>query len=175
MKDNDKFEENIYNYFKENREVPQKITQSIYQTNLKKDNHKLFSFYNFRKVTIAALSIITISTGVVFAKNITLFINNIFKDSNGVYTATQNGYIENNPETIYRNSNNTKIQIQEMIMDDFTLDLTMFIEFENNIDITGIENLRIPDLIITDDKVSDDFIQQVDELGINIEVTKVEG
>ncbi len=151
MKNNDKFNEKIYDYFKENNEVPQKITQSIYEAKLKKDNRKIFSFYNIRKVAVAAISIVTISTGVVFAKDITQFVKNIFKDNAGVYTATQNGYIESNPKTIYSNSNNTKTQMQEMIMDDYTLDLTMFIEFEKDIDVTGIESFKIPDLIITDE------------------------
>lgn len=151
MKNNDKFDEKIYGYFKENNEVPQKITQSIYEAKLKEDNRKIFSFYNIRKVAVAAISIVTISTGVVFAKDITQFVKNIFKDNAGVYTATQNGYIESNPKTIYSNSNNTKTQMQEMIMDDYTLDLTMFIEFEKDIDVTGIESFKIPDLIITDE------------------------
>ncbi len=151
MKNNDKFEEKIYDYFKENNEIPQKITQSIYETNLKKNKHKIFNFYNIRKVAIAAISIVTISSGVVFAKDIAQFVKSIFKDSSGVDTATQNGYIETIPETIHSNSSNTKTKIQEIIMDDYTLDLTMFIEFEDNIDITGIESFKIPDLIVTDE------------------------
>ena len=74
MKNNDNFEEKIFNYFKENRDVPDKITQSIYEVKLQKNKYKMFSFDNIRKIAITAISLITVSTGVVFAKDIAQFV-----------------------------------------------------------------------------------------------------
>lgn len=151
MNQKNNFEEKIYNYFKENREVPLKIRNAIFEVNLQKKKRKIFNIYDIRKVAVTAISLVTVTTGVVFAKDIGRFVQNLFKDSAGVYTATQNGYIETNPETIYSDSENTKTRIQEMVMDDYTLDINMIVEFDENIDITGIENFYMPDLIITDD------------------------
>lgn len=151
MKNNDKFNEKIYDYFKENNEVPQKITQSIYEAKLKEDNRKIFSFYNIRKVAVAAISIVTISTGVVFAKDIAQFVKNIFNDNPGVNTAIENGYIYNNLDKVSCESENVKLQIEQMLMDDYTLDLGFLIEFNNNININQFENFKIPDMLVTDE------------------------
>ena len=39
-----------------------------------------------------------------------------------------------------------------MIMDDYTLDLNMVAQFDKDINVTGIEKINIPDMIITDDE-----------------------
>jgi hypothetical protein len=151
MNAHDSFEEKLYNHFKENREVPQKITEAIFETKLKKDKKNIFNFYNLGKAAIVALSVVTISTGIVFAKDISQFVKKIFKDSTGVDTAVQNGYVHEIPTT-YSESKDTKIEFTEMIMDDYTLDLKMIAQLDENMDVTGIENFYIPDMLITDDK-----------------------
>ena len=152
MKNNDNFEEKIYNYFKENRDVPDKITQSIYEVKLQKNKYKMFSFDNIRKIAITAISLITVSTGVVFAKDIAQFVKNIFKDNSGVNTAIENGYIYNDLNKVSCESENVKVQIEQMLMDDYTLDLGFLIEFNNNINIGEYENFGIPDILVTDEE-----------------------
>lgn len=149
MEYKDKFDEKLFNYFKDNNETPMKITEGIKEINLGKEKKKNFNFYNLRKVAVATISLVTVSTGVVFAKDISNFIKNVFYDNKGVNTAVESGYVYEIPN-VYADSKDTKIQITEMIMDDYTLDLNMVAQFDKNINVTGIDKINIPDMIITD-------------------------
>ena len=93
MEHKDKFDEKLFNYFKDNNETPMKITEGIKECNLGKGKKKNFDFYNLRKVAVAAISLVTVSTGVVFAKDISNFIKNVFNDNEGVNTAVESGYV----------------------------------------------------------------------------------
>jgi len=153
MMSNDEFDKKLFNYFKENKQVPKKIEDSILNVNLNRNakTKKIIDMFSVRKVAIAAISLVTISTGVVFAKDISKFVQNLFKDNQGVQTAVDNGYMHENPEMIYFESSSTKIRMQEMVMDDYTLDINFETEFDENIDVTGIENFRIPNMLVTDE------------------------
>ena len=151
MKKSNDFDNIIYKYYKENNQVPQKITEAIWDVELKSKKKKISYFTNVKKVAITIISIISITTGIVFAKDISEFIKSIFNDSEGVDTATRNGYVYTAPEKIYSESDNTKTSITDLLMDDYTLDLNMIALFEEDIDVTGIEKINIPDIIITDD------------------------
>lgn len=148
MEQKDKFDETVFDYFRNNHETPTKITNAIKEVNLRKEKKSIFDIYNLRKVAVATISLFTISTGVVFAKDISNFIKNVFDDNKGVNTAVQSGYVY---ENVYEDSKDTQMRITEMIMDDYTLDLNMVAKFDKDINVTGIENINIPDLIITDD------------------------
>ena len=151
MKKSNDFDNIIYKYYKENNQVPQKITEAIWDVELKSKKKKISYFTNVKKVAITIISIISITTGIVFAKDISEFIKSIFNDSEGVDTATRNGYVYTVPEKIYSESDNTKTSITDLLMDDYTLDLNMIALFEEDIDVTEIEKINIPDIIITDD------------------------
>ena len=157
MISNDEFDNKLFNYFEENRQVPKIIHDSILEVELNRDkrnkkNKNIIYNFNIRKIAIAIISLATISTSVVYSKDIYQFAKNLFNDNDGVNTAVENGYLHNNSEIIYSESNNTQTKIVDMIMDDYTLDLNIVALFDENIDVTGIENLEIPDLVITDDK-----------------------
>lgn len=147
---NDDFDNKIYKYFEQSNQIPQNFTNAIWDTKLVKEKKNLFEFYNFKKVAIIAMSFVLISTGVVFAKDIPGFIKNLFNDNEGVNTSVENGYVYHVPEITYSKSENTKTSITDMIMDDYTLDLNLIAQFDENIDVTGIENLEMPDIIIID-------------------------
>ncbi len=151
MEHKDKFDEKLFNYFKDNNETPMKITEVIKECNLGKEKKKNFDFYNLRKVAVATISLVTVSTGVVFAKDISNFIKNVFNDNEGVNTAVESGYVYEIPN-VYADSKDTQMRITEMIMDDYTLDLNMVAQFDKDINVTGIEKINIPDMIITDDE-----------------------
>ncbi len=150
MNQTNNFEEKIYKYFKENDEVPFKIKKGISEIKLEKNKRRVFNFYDFRKIAVASVSLITITTGVVFAKDISKIVKNLFNDNSGVSTAIENEYVYQEPTT-FSKSDNTETRITEMIMDDYTLDLNLLINFDENIDVTGITKVKIPDMIITDD------------------------
>lgn len=153
MVQNDKFDEKLFDYFKNNQEIPEKITNGINNVNLQKERKKIFNFHNLKKVAVAAVSLITVSAGVVLANttDIVSFIKNIFNDNDAVNTAVENGYVYEAP-TVYTASEDTKMKITEMIMDDYTLDLNMLARLDKEIDVTGIDSINIPDMIITDDE-----------------------
>lgn len=151
MEHKDKFDEKLFDYFKDNNKTPMKITEGIKEWNLGKEKKKNFDFYNLRKVAVATVSLVTVSTGVVFAKDISNFIKNVFNDNEGVNTAVESGYVYEIPN-VYADSKDTQMRITEMIMDDYTLDLNMVAQFDKDINVTGIEKINIPDMIITDDE-----------------------
>ena len=84
MEKTDNFEEKIYNYFSNNKEVPQKIKESILNTDLKKRK----SLFSFRNIIVSAISLATISTSIVFA-GYTVCTNIFQKSSQTDYTVTQ--------------------------------------------------------------------------------------
>lgn len=150
IKPKDNFDEKLFNYFKNNTKIPMKITEGIHTLNLETPKKKFFDFHNFRKIALATASVVTISTGIVFAKDISSFMKNIFNDNTGVNTAVENGYVHT--PNVYTTSQNTKIKITEMIMDDYTLNLNMIADFDKDIIITGAEKIYIPDMIISDNE-----------------------
>ena len=149
MESNNNFEEKLYKYFRENREVPEYIKETINNTNLRKNKSNALN--NIRKVAIAGISLVTLSTGFVFADDIVKFVSTLFASSEGVNTAIENGYIYQNQDIQSYKSSNTETHIQDIVMDDYTLDFNVFMEFDENIDLTGIDKYKMPDLLITDD------------------------
>lgn len=149
MESNNNFEEKLYKYFRENREVPEYIKETINNTNLRKNKSNAIN--NIRKVAIAGISLVTLSTGFVFADDIVKFVSTLFASSEGVNTAVENGYIYQNQDIQSYKSSNTETHIQDIVMDDYTLDFNVFMEFDENIDLTGIDKYKMPDLLITDD------------------------
>ena len=144
------FEEEIYNYFSNNKEVPQKIKESILNTDLNR-RKKLFDFEWIRNIIVAVISLATISTGIAFAKDISQVTQKIFlNNKKGVETAIENGYIYNSTDNVEIESKKTDIKISRMVMDDYTLDIEMLLEIEEDIDMTA-EHINFPDIIITDD------------------------
>lgn len=128
-----------------------------------------------KKPVIAACALLTLSTGVVFAKDIEKFIKNTFGLGSGIDTAVENGYIENPKmdylpsEELKENINkieddgtildniNSEIKIDDFLMDDYNLSVDFSIKIDNSIsnyiDINIANNVRVifPDLIITDE------------------------
>ena len=152
MEKRNNFEDEIYKYFSENKEVPQEIKDSIFNIDLK-TNEKKLNFHNIKNIIVTAISLAMISTGIVFAKDISQFAKSIFWDSKkGTETAIENGYIydSNEKNNIELEADKTNIQISRMIMDDYTLDIEMLLEIEDDIDITT-EHVNFPDMLITDD------------------------
>lgn len=151
MISNDEFDNKLFNYFQENKKVPNKIKDSILEVKLKRNKNIIYNF-SIQKIAVAIISLIAIFTGAVYSNDIYQFAKNLFNDNKGVNTAVENGYVHNNLESVYSESNNTQTKIVNMLMDDYTLDLNIVTLFDEGIDVTEIENLEIPDILITDDK-----------------------
>lgn len=158
MIQNDDFEQKLINYFQENQEVPEEIKEGVRNINLTKTKRSKPKV-NLERIIAAILSILAMSTGIVFAKDISKFTQKLFFDSKqGVETAVENGYIyveeeenDEKKETEIIKSENTNTRISRMIMDDYTLDIEMMIKIEDSIDLTGVKHISFPDMIVTDD------------------------
>lgn len=172
MEKRNNFEDEIYKYFSENKEVPQEIKDSIFNIDLK-TNEKKLNFHNIKNIIVTAISLAMISTGIVFAKDISQFAKSIFWDSKkGTETAIENGYIydSNEKNNIELEADKTNIQISRMIMDDYILDIEMLLEIEDDIDITT-EHVNFPDMLITDDM--NNILYCMDNNKINKFCTKI--
>lgn len=150
--------------------VIRNLKNNIAMENFKEINQK------HRKIKKTLQSTLTLAicafsvTGVVFAKDIsTTIYNNFFLTGKGMETAMNEGYIENtNME--YENSNSsieniqtgeviedieTKVKVDEFVMDDFNLSMTFDVELsEKAKEVVSAEEVwkfNFPDLIISDE------------------------
>lgn len=99
------------------------------------------------KFAIICSCIISV-TGIVYASNV---ITNFFNNNKGIDVAIENGYIDE-PKIKYVESNDINITVKNFLMDDFNLNFAFEINFDNNINVNDIARIRLPDLIITDEK-----------------------
>ena len=103
------------------------------------------------KIIITIIAFITTAVGVVFAKDISNFIKNIFKDETigkGVVKMAENGYIQNVNMDFIEN-NGVYIKINNILMDDYNLDIVFEVKAKENTE--KITNIEIEDLIISDE------------------------
>ena len=161
----DKIDELLYNYFKQNREVPESTTKVIETTLYNKKNAKAKStknMHNFRfilsKVAIFILCISVIGTGVTFASNISNFFKNLFCLNNvginnaSVVSAIENNYVQNVDMDYIKVNDDYSIKIDYLMMDDINLYTVFNMYSENGFD----TNYRISILdlkIIADDEL----------------------
>ena len=105
MMSNDEFEQKLLSYFKENNDIPTNVKNSILEVNLTK-NKKKVNKISIQKVIATIVSLIAMSTGIVYAKDISEFAQKIFFDSKkGVETAIENDYIYD--EKLEKSNNET--------------------------------------------------------------------
>ena len=122
--DFDEFDEMLFKYFKENKEVPQK-TQNIIKNmnyNGKRNN------FGIRKIAITILAITTLTTGGVFAQNIVSFFKNIFSlssiniNNDSVVDAIEKeNYIQNVNMNYVTINKDYKIKVDYVMVDDINL------------------------------------------------------
>lgn len=151
-KDNQKLDDIdilLYNYFEENQQVPEMISNGISEA-LYIDTHIDFKLL-IKRIIISLISLLTIASSVVFAEEIQKFIKTFFHASKGVDTAVSNNYIYNNPETSFIESENTKFRINSIVMDDFNLNIELVANFDDGINISNTDKISIPDMVISDE------------------------
>lgn len=129
---------------------PQGFEQAILTAFEDRKQYKIHSSIII-KIISAITAFITITIGVVFAKDISKWINNIFNPettSKGVIQLAENGYIQN-PDMDFIENNGISIKIDNILMDDYNLDIVFEVKTEENIE--SIYNIEISDLIISDE------------------------
>ena len=149
---NNKFDEidnMLFDYFKENKDIP-KDTENLLN-NIKYTKHK--THFGIGKVAIILVTLSTLTTGIVFAKDIASFFKAIFGlsslniDNEGVIEAIDNkNYIQNIDNEYIAINSDYGIKNDYLLKDDINLYL-VFNLYSNN-EIIPEYRLSIPDLII---------------------------
>jgi hypothetical protein len=143
----------LKNANKRNVQIPHEFTDCIKECFRRKRNLKLNHFHikkTFR-AAIVACSIIILGTGIIFARDIINFIENIFgvNSSEGVSTATQYGYVEN-IDTKYQNSEGIEIKIEDLLMDDFNFAINFNIKLDKKYNIENFKSIQRKKHIMAD-------------------------
>ena len=161
----DEIDELLYDYFKQNREVPESTSKVIETTLYTEKSTKTKSTKNMHKfrfilskVAIFILSISVIGTGVAFASDISDFFKNLFGlndvgiNNASVVSAIENNYVQNVDMDYIKINDEYSIKIDYLMMDDINL-YTVFNMYSDN----GFDtNYRISILdlkIIADDEM----------------------
>ncbi len=149
-KEIDNFEDKIKNIFTEDIEVPNHVKNTIKNALKNKKVSKNTLIINTVKILATVATCCIITTGVVFAKDISTFIMNFFSKNEGMDNAIEHGYIDK-PNMEYIDSNGTEIKINEVLMDDYNLSLEISIKLNEKINKENIDEISFPDMIITDE------------------------
>lgn len=149
---NNKFDEidnMLFNHFKENKDIP-KDTENLLK-NIKYTKHK--AHFSISKVAIILATLTTLTTGIVFAKDIVSFFKNIFGlssigiNNEGVIEAIDDkNYIQNIDNEYVAINSDYRIKVDYLLMDDINLYLVFNLYSNNEID--SEYRLSLPDLVI---------------------------
>ena len=128
--DFDEIDEMLFKYFKENQEVPQETQNIIKNMNY---NNKRNNF-GIRKIAIIILTIITLTTGGVFAQNIISFFKNIFSlssiNNDSVVDAIEkDNYIQNVNMNYVTINKDYKIKVDYVMVDDINLYIVFSLQY----------------------------------------------
>lgn len=149
----DEIDDLLYDYFKNNDEdVPIETSKAIDEALYKKKKH---SSFNISKIAAIILLCFTMTTGLIFAKDIINFFSEIFDlkstniDNSGIVDAIANkNYIQNVDMDYIPIDDNYSIKVDYLMLDDLNLYLVFNLHSNKKID----ENYRIS---ITDLKLTD--------------------
>lgn len=149
----DEIDELLYDYFKNsNEDVPIETSKAIDEALYKKKKH---SSFNISKIAAIVLLCFTMTTGLIFAKDIINFFSEIFDlkstniDNSGIVDAIANkNYIQNVDMDYIPIDDNYSIKVDYLMLDDLNLYLVFNLHSNKKID----ENFRIS---ITDLKLTD--------------------
>ena len=149
----------LLNNEKNNISIPDKYNTMIYETlrnlperNVVKIKRSETNNSNKTKILVAAACCtMFLTTGIVFADEITRAVKNIFNYSKGVEKAIENDYIEVPAQQIAE-SNGINIEVKNFLMDDYDLSFTFKVHVEDTELFNKISNINLNDMIITDEE-----------------------
>lgn len=151
----DEIDKLLYDYFKtHNEDVPIETSKAIDEA-LYKKKHKKHSSFKLSKIAAILILCFTMTTGLIFAKDIINFFNEIFNlksiniDNSSIVDAIANkNYIQNVDMDYIPIDDNYSIKVDYLMLDDLNLYLVFNLHSNKKID----ENYRISisDLVLTD-------------------------
>ena len=158
------FERKIIKALNDDIEIPADYRYTVRNALKTSKVKKRYGIYRYRKFLATACVGIVIGASLVYAKDIKKNIENIFNNDKGTSKAIAEGYIDN-PDMDYIQSadvdatynsevidaKNTEIKVESMLMDDLNLNFLFSIKVDENIDISNIRKIRLPNILITDE------------------------
>ena len=166
----DEFDNEIRKIFKKDANLSDEFNYSVKRTieNLPDKKFKIPVFRTFA----TGFACLVFSAGIVFAKDISQKIYNFYETGKGIETAINEGYIAENEseytnsskEETYSNENTgiviedteTKVKVQDIVMDDFNLSATIVVDLSDKIleqiPAKDIWEMHFPDLIVSDEE-----------------------
>lgn len=136
-------------YFEQNKDVPNIISNGI-ECALNSTNQKQSITLLIKKIIITMIGMLTITGGIVFAKEISNFVQSLFCANSGIDKAINDGYIYE-PENIYSESEDAELILNAIVMDDYNLNLSFSVNFKENIDVSNICKIDLSDICISDE------------------------
>ena len=138
----------------EDKKIPRCVEDKIrYALNNLDKPQKIGSIFNnkdkkiyFKLVPALTMGFVLV-TGISFASSYT--IKHFFNYNDGIDTAIENGYILNN-DMEYRSANNIGIKVENLLMDDYNLNISFSIQFDEEINSEFVSDIEFLDMIITD-------------------------
>lgn len=155
MNDNyDEIDNLLFEYFKDNEYVPDIITNGI-ENAINNKNKKYKIFLLIRKFIITVIGLFTITSGIVFAKDIKTFVNNLIENiygnyNEGITTAIDNGYSQD-IDMKYIESNNIKVKVNQITMDDYNLGIIFNVEINPKELFEDLYNVQLKNILIMDE------------------------
>ena len=146
---NDSIDIKLYQYFAD-MNIPNERLDNIIESAILAESQPRKIKHSQYILKVASICIIFILTGsIVFAKEIANYIIELFADTHlGIERAIENGYISKT-DMEYLYSDDIEFKVNSIIMDDFYLMTTFTVKLNKNID--NIYDIKIPDLIISDE------------------------
>lgn len=150
----DEIDNLLFQHFKNNEYVPDIITNGI-ENAINNKNKKYKIVLLIRRFIITTIGFLTITGGIVFAKDIKIFVNklieNIYGNYNGgIATAIDNGYSQN-IDMKYIESSNIKLKVNQITMDDYNLGIIFNIEINQKELFKDLYNVQFKNLLIMDE------------------------
>lgn len=122
----------------------------IRETLQEQKKKKIRKIRNAKVLATSCVCLVTI-TSIVYAKDISNWVQKFFNNNKGIDTAIENGYLSTT-DMEYVNSEGINAKIDNFLMDDYNLSFTLSLQFEDNINLDEISRVDIPDIIITDEE-----------------------
>ena len=137
----DEIDKMLYEYFENNKEIPEETAKVIENTFKKKKTKHTMVF----KSVAAVCTVFLLTTGAVFAKDITKFLSEMFNltsidlKNDGVVDAIENKeYIQNVDMEYIELNDDYKIKVDYLLVDDINLYMVFNLCSKNNLN----ENTR---------------------------------
>lgn len=128
-----------------NQNLKNEIKLRISLLSIDDDTSSSKHYFIRKKSIIAACTILTLSTGVVFAQDINNYIKKIFNNSSqAINTAIEEGYLQNTNMN-YTYDKNIGIKVEHLFLDNLNLNISFNFKTEKK----NIKSIRFNDFIIT--------------------------